>query len=318
MKNQISKNNPDISVIVPVFCNEGELHAFFDEILTTVIQKNSEKLFELVFIDDGSKDNSLKELLEIKSNFPEMIIKIIKFTRNFGQVSALYAGYQVAQGECIINISADLQDPPRLINTMIEAYFNEGFPIVVFYRESREDDIGSKITSSFFYNLIRKLSFSNMPSGGFDFVLLSKPVRDIIIKIDEANPFWQGQILWTGYPVKFLPYSRRKRKIGKSKWSLAKKITYMIDGVTSYSNTPMRFMTYIGALIALFGFIYGFILLIIYFFGNTPFKGWTPIMMLILFFSGIQILMIGIIGEYLWRTLDQVRKRDRYIIEKIY
>jgi polyisoprenyl-phosphate glycosyltransferase len=312
------QDKPDISIVVPVYCNEGELHQFFSEVLTSVINRNKERLWEVIFIDDGSKDNSLKELIEIKNKFSEIKIRIIKFTRNFGQVSALYAGYQAAQGECVVNISADLQDPPNLINKMIEAFYNEGFPIVVFYRESREDGIGNKITSSFFYNLIKKLSFDNMPDGGFDFVLISREVRDIIIKIDETNPFWQGQILWTGYPVKFLPYSRMKRRIGKSKWTLSKKITYLIDGVTSYSNTPIRLMTYIGAIIALAGFVYGIVLLILYFLGDTPFKGWTPIMMLILFFSGIQILMIGIIGEYLWRTLDQVRKRDRYIIEQTF
>ncbi|MFA5410234.1 MAG: glycosyltransferase, partial [Candidatus Omnitrophota bacterium] len=134
----------------------------------------------------------------------------------------------------------------------------------------------------------------------------------------EANPFLQGQILWTGYKIKFLPYKRKKREIGESKWTFSKKVTYLIDGVMGYSYLPLRMMSFIGMIVAFAGFLYAIVVLIARIIGNIPAKGWAPLMIVILVLSGIQMLMLGIIGEYLWRTLNQVRRRQNYIIEKIY
>ena len=156
-----------------------------------------------------------------------------------------------------------------------------------------------------------------MPLGGFDFVSISSRVRDVLLRNKESNPFWQGQILWTGFKIHFIPYVRQKREHGKSKWTFSKKLKYLIDGVLSYSYFPIRFISFCGLLTFLIGIIYSIIIIIQYFLGNYPFQGWTPIMILILLIGGLQLFMLGIIGEYLWRTLDQTRQRELFIIDVI-
>jgi len=305
------------TIIVPVYFNEGELLNTFNELKNKVIDKNPDLKGEIIFIDDGSKDQSFFELLEILKHNASLV-KVIKLTRNFGQDSALLAGYHHSTGECIINISADLQDPPELINDMLKYYFDEKYQIVICTRDGRDESFIRKITSRFFYYIMRLLCFPNMPKGGFDYILISKVVKEIIFSKNEASFSWQGSILWSGFDIKFIPYKRRERLIGKSRWTFAKKIKMLIDGILAYSYFPIRAMSVIGLLVAVSGFIYALDIIIEWFFGNVPFTGWAPIMVLILVLSGFQMLMLGVIGEYLWRALDQVRNRAPYIIEKIY
>jgi len=306
----------DYSIIIPVYCNEGSLKDLYQTIQTDVVQQNIDKSHELIFIDDGSDDRSFDILLELKENDPEHV-KLIKFTRNFGQVSAVLAGYQHARGDCIVNISADLQDPPRLISKMLSAYFDEQYDIVICYRQSRDESFFRKFTSGLFYQTMKKLSFPDMPSGGFDYFLMSRRVRDQILSNKETNPFIQGKILWTGFNKKWIPYERARRKSGTSKWTFSKKIKYLIDGVLGYSYLPLRLMSLVGMCISILGFIYALVILFSKIFGGIPIAGWAPLMIIILILSGIQMLMLGIIGEYLWRALDQVRNRPPFIIEKI-
>lgn len=307
----------DYSIVIPVFYNEGTLKRTFNIIQDEVVQKNKEMSWELIFIDDGSGDGSLKEILALRDENPHAKIKIIKFMRNFGQVSAIAAGYQIAKGKCIINISADLQDPPELINQMLDYFYNDQYEVVVCTRESREESFFTRKTSSIFYSIMKKLSFANMPVGGFDFVLISAKVKDVILSCTEANPFWQGQILWPGYKVKFVSYKRRKREVGISRWTFSKKIKYLIDGIMSYSYFPLRLISSTGIILSMVGFLYAVIIFVLRILGNIP-TGWAPLMIVILVLSGVQMIMLGVIGEYLWRTLDQVRNRPPYVIEKIY
>ena len=306
----------DYSIIIPVYYNEGSIEKTFQTISEKVISKNSGLNCEVIFIDDGSKDNSYNEISDLREKHPDLI-KSIKLTRNFGQVSAIYAGYHHAKGKCLINISADLQDPSELMNEMLDYHFKDNYEIVVCTREEREESYLRRKTSAIFYKMIKKLSFPNMPIGGFDFVLISGKVKDLLLEQYEVNPFWQGQLLWTGYRTKFIPYKRRGREVGKSRWTFSKKIKYLIDGVASYSYFPVRIMSVLGCIIALSGFVYAAVIVLAKIFGSTPFKGWAPIMILILVLSGIQMLMIGILGEYLWRVLDQVRGRKPYVLEKV-
>ena len=219
-----NKNNRiHISVIIPVYFNEGSLVLLTEKLKKVLYKYDKDVSYELIFIDDGSKDNSFSELLTLRESDRDHI-KLIKFTRNFGQVPAIYAGYKYANGDAIINISADLQDPPELIFEMLNYFFNEKYDIVICTRENRKEPLYRKITSKIFYKLINWLSFSNMPTGGFDYVLISNKVKEKIIKTNESNPFWQGQILWTGFDIKFIPYTRRNREVGESKWTFAKKV----------------------------------------------------------------------------------------------
>lgn len=307
----------DYSIVIPVFCNQGTLKKTHKVIQDEIIQYNKSKSYELIFIDDGSYDSSFEELIQLKKQYPENI-KIIKFTRNFGQISAILAGYQYTRGKCIINISADLQEPPELVNEMLNYHYKDNYDIVIGTRDSRDESFFRSKTSNIFYRIIKKLIFPNMPKGGFDSVLISDKVKKVVLNENDSNPFWQGQILWTGYKIKFIPYKRKKREVGKSKWTFSKKLKYLIDGVMSYSYFPLRTMSITGLIISLLGFIYAVVIVFARIFGKVQIYGWAPIMILILVLSGIQMLMIGVIGEYLWRTLDQVRNRQKYIIEEIY
>lgn len=311
------ENMKDISIIIPVYFNEGSISQTINTINELVIKTLKNKTFEIICIDDGSKDHSFKEILMLKKQYGALI-KVLKFTRNFGQINAIMAGYRLANGKCMINISADMQDPPELMLKMIDAFFNEQTPVVIGVRETRDESLFRKKTSNFFYLLMQKLNFSNMPLGGFDYALLGREVVDIICSSNEINPFWQGQILFTGYPIKFISYERKKREIGTSKWTFSKKIKYLIDGVLGYSYLPLRVMTITGIFIFIAGVIYAGFIFVSYFLGNSPFTGWAPLMISLLILSGLQMLSLGIIGEYLWRTLDQVRNRKPYVIEKVY
>ena len=312
------KNDGSVSysIVIPVFQNEGSINDVFYKIKENVIDQNHNYSCEIIFVDDGSTDKSFELLSELHNKYPELIV-IVKLTRNFGTYPAIIAGYEKARGNCIINISADLQDPPELINQMLSSYFDESFNIVICHRNSRDESAYRSITSKIFYGTIRKYCFPEMPKGGFDFILISQKVKNEILLDLEADFFLQGKILWTGYQIKFIPYKRLKRKEGKSQWTFSKKLKWFIDAVMSYSFFPIRFISLIGVVIALIGFFYALVVLFQRLFTEDYIYGWSPIVILILILSGFQLLMLGVIGEYVWRTLSQARDRAKYVIEKI-
>lgn len=303
-----------ISIVIPVYYNAGSIHLTYSRIIGVIENHSKVTDYEIIFVEDGSKDSSFTEILKIVDENPR--VKVIKFTRNFGQVPAIYAGYKKSTGDIVITLSADLQDPPELISQMIDQYLSSGSDIVICSRKDRDETYFRKATSAFFYAIMRRLSFENMPNGGFDFVLINRKVINHLNSLNEANIFWQGQLLWSGFPITFIPYTRQKREIGKSRWTFGKKIKYLIDGVMGYSFAPIRFITLLGLLIFFAGLIYSGFILYNYFQGASPFNGWTPLMMVSLLLGGFQLLVLGVIGEYVWRTLDQVRNRPLFIVEK--
>jgi len=309
--------NFDCTIVVPIYFNQHSIAPLYESFREKVFSKNNLK-FQTIFVNDGSKDKSLEILFSIKEKYPDESIKIIDLSRNFGQVSAVFAGYEHANSKCIINISADMQDPPEIMNLMLSEFIDNESPIVIGVRESRDEGFFRRITSYIFYTLMKKLSFDNMPKRGFDYALLSSDVIIELLKSKDANPFWQGQILWTGFDIVQIPYHRKKRHSGTSKWTFSKKLTYLIDGVLGYSFLPLRLISIIGVVIALMGFLYSIVIFISKLFGGIPVEGWAPIMITILLLSGTQMIMLGVIGEYLWRTLSQTRNRKAYIVKKVY
>lgn len=307
-------NKIELSIIIPVYYNEGSISLTYSTLKNKILNNFPNLLYEIIFIDDGSKDNSYKEMCEVKENNDD--VKLIKLTKNFGQVAAFYAGYTYSQGNGILNIAADLQEPPELIISMIKSFINKEAMIIAGKRIERDESYYRTKTSQIFYNMMRKLSFSNMPNGGFDIVLLDKKVKNFILDSKEANPFWQGQILWSGYSIKFIPYNRLKREIGKSKWSFSKKMKYLLDGILNYSYAPLRFFSVVGIISFFLGLLYAFIILISYFLGKSPFNGWAPLMIIILVFSGLQLMVTGLIGEYLWRTFEQSKNRPKFLVNE--
>lgn len=298
-----------LSFVIPVFRNEGSIFPTYEKIKNLLIKLNLD--YEFIFVNDGSDDNSIFELVNIHNE--DNKVKVLSFSRNFGQVPAIIAGMKEVTGDAAISLSADLQEPVELIESMITKW-KAGNEIVICHRVDREDSFIANNTSAVFYKLI-KISNPKMPKGGFDFLLIDKKALIYFNEIDERNRFFQGDILWLGFNTAFIPYNRLKRTIGKSQWTLSKKMKYFIDGLLNTSYVPIRLMSLIGIIISLLGFIYSFVIAYNRFFNNTPFDGWAPIMILILIIGGLIMLMLGIIGEYVWRTYDETRKRPIYIIK---
>lgn len=303
-----------ISIIIPVYRNEGSINPTYINLKAVLEDVSDTYEYEIIFINDGSDDNSLDKLLSIKKI--DSHVKVIDFVRNFGQVSAIHAGFEDAKGDMLVSISADMQDPPTLILDMLKKW-EEGYKVVACSRVDREDDLISILTSKIFYRLM-KVSVPKMPAGGFDYFLLDKTVYKNIIGLNERNSFLQGDILWFGYEPYFIEYKRLKRNLGRTQWTIGKKIKYFIDGLINTSYLPIRFMSFIGLITSIMGLMYSITVFLIWLFKGTPFKGYAPIMMVLLITSGLIMVMLGVIGEYLWRTYDEVRKRQKYIIKDRY
>lgn len=310
---------PDYSIVIPVYYNEGCLIPLMRSLGAALVQEEPNHFGEVIFVDDGSGDGSLSELLQLQREFPG-VVTVIKLSRNFGQSNAQIAGYQHARGKCVITMSADGQEPPELIHDMLKGFFAENYDIVICARAARKESFYRKITSRLYFYLMGRLAFRNMPKGGFDCWLMSRRAMDVFVRNLDAHPSGQGQVLWMGFRTKVLPYSRRPRLAGASRWTFGRKLTSFLDGILAYSFAPIRIMALVGCAIALLGFAYaGAILIGKLFFNNpTPAKGWAPLMVLILVLGGFQMIMLGLIGEYLWRTLAEVRRRDLYVIDAVY
>ena len=298
-----------LSFVIPVFRNEGSIKPTFEKLLDLVKSLNIS--YEFIFVNDGSDDNSLGELIDLHQQ--DKNVKVISFSRNFGQVAAVIAGLKEVTGDAVVSMSADLQEPITLIENMIDRW-KAGNEIVICHRVDREDSFIANNASKVFYKLMKYVN-PKMPKGGFDFLLIDKKAVNVLNQIDERNRFFQGDILWLGFNTSFIPYSRLKRTIGKSQWTLSKKLKYFIDGLLNTSYIPIRLMSLIGIGISFLGFIYAIVIAYNRFINNTPFDGWAPIMITILIVGGLIMLMLGIIGEYVWRTYDETRKRSIYIIK---
>jgi len=305
-------NKKLISVLIPVYMNEGSLHETYVKVAGVLKQMSGEYDYEMVFINDGSRDNSFGELQEIAKLDDN--VRLVNFTRNFGQQAALYAGFETARGDAMVTLSADLQDPPELIIDMVKKW-EEGFKVVAGRRKGREDKLIAKLSSKMFYYIINK-TVPLMPRGGFDYFLLDRLVYKRAFELDDRNNFLQCDILWMGYQPYFIDYTRRKRTVGRSQWSTSKKIKAFIDGIINTSYLPIRLMSLIGITTSVLGFLYSIAVFLSWLFKDTPFSGYTPIMMALLILCGLIMTMLGIIGEYLWRSYDQVRGRPRYVIKK--
>src|ERR1043166_673680 len=305
----VQMHRPDFSIVIPVYHNGGGLTRLFESLVASVLEKNVNRLAEVIFVDDGSADGSLAELRQIQERFPT-VVTILKLTRNFGQAGAMLAGFKYAKGRCIITMSADGQEPADMINEMLKGFFEEGYDIVICARQGRDESPYRIITSQVFFYLMRRLTFPNMPNEGFDFWLLSDRALEVILRNADAHPSFQGYTLWTGFKTKVLYYRRRERLAGRSRWTFGQKFTAFLDRIMSFSFAPIRLMSLAGCVFALLGFAYaGWIIHDTLVLGN-PVRGWSPIMVMILVIGGFQMIMLGVIGEYLWRTLAQVRRRD--------
>jgi dolichol-phosphate mannosyltransferase len=301
------------SIIIPVYRNQETVEPLFRALKDVLSHTNGQHDAHFIFVNDGSDDDSLTVLEKLCAQNPG--ITVLSLSRNFGQVPAILAGLDHASGDGILIMSADLQDPVDLIPKMIAAW-ESGAEVVVAHRRTRNDPFADKAASRFFYRLMR---FSNLklPDGGFDFVLLDQKAHQALKMIKGRNRFLQGDILWIGFDTRYIPYDREARKTGKSQWKLGRKLKYFIDGVLSTSYWPIRLMSFIGLLTALSSFAYVLIIVYMRLMHQTPFNGWAPIMVIMLFLGGMVMIMLGVIGEYVWRIFDEVRGRPDYIVKDL-
>ncbi|WP_340026060.1 glycosyltransferase family 2 protein [Paenibacillus sp. FSL K6-1096] len=303
-----------LSIVVPIYFNELNIPHTIPRLqeLENIIPDCD---FEFVFVDDGSKDNSFSLLMEAKRQDPR--IKIIKLSRNFGSMSAIQAGLNYTTGDCVGIIAADLQDPPELFKEMIE-HWRSGKKVVLATREDREESFSQKLFSNTYYYLLEKFALKGYPTGGFDFLLIDKQVVHEVVRIQEKNTNIMSLIYWLGHDQEQIPYVRQERKLGKSRWTLSKKVKLFIDSFVSFSYSPIRFMSFIGVITAILSFLYGVFVIVGTLSGFIELQGWTTIIALITFLLGIIMIMLGIIGEYLWRILDESRERPSYVIDQTF
>jgi polyisoprenyl-phosphate glycosyltransferase len=299
-----------ISFVVAVYHNEGAIAKTHEKIQSIFASELTAHVYEIVFVDDGSEDGSLAEILELRKRDPH--IKVITFTRNFGQMAAMLAGFKEATGDAVVNISADLQDPVELIPQMVDSW-SGGSEIVICHRTDRSDTLLAKLFSSLAYGVLR-ISLPSIPSGGFDFVLMDRKVMDSFNAVDVRHRFFQGDLLWTGYRTSFIPYARLKRTIGKSQYNFGKKLKNFLDAVLDASYLPIRFISLLGLVTSALGVLYSATIVVSWLRGETPFAGWAPLMIAILMVGGLIMVMLGVIGEYVWRINEEVRKRPNYVV----
>ena len=306
----------DFSVILPVYHNEGSLLDVIKEIQDRVFRQLPALKGEILLIDDGSQDDSWSKICQIQRENPD-VVRAVKLSRNFGQAQAVWCGMERASGRAVCIMSADGQDPAEMVAKMLQLHFEGGHEIVIGTRAEREEVAYRRWTSRFFYTLMRAMAFPNMPEGGFDFMVLGRRAVDALMPTLESHAFFQGKVLQLGFSPVFVPYTRRARLHGTSRWGFGRKITYLLDGVIGNSFVPIRVMSLAGIILALAGFAYAGLIFVDRLAYGNPIKGWAPLMIVVLIIGGFQMLMLGVIGEYVWRVLALVKKQAPYVVEAV-
>jgi polyisoprenyl-phosphate glycosyltransferase len=301
-----------ITVVVPVYWNEATLPALVERLRAVADELQPDEL-EMLFVDDGSGDDSYA-LLRAEGERDERV-QVVRLSRNFGSNAAILAGLTYARGDAIAVIAADLQDPPELIPQLVREW-QDGAEVVVAARRSRDDPFFSRLLSSMFNRLFRRFVFRDFPAGGFDFLLVSRRVARVLADMAERNSYIFGQAMWVGFERRVVEYDRTARAGGRSRWTLGKKAKYFVDAFTAFSYVPIRAASLLGFVLALAGFLYAAVLIVLRFTGaisNAP--GFAALAVLILVAAGAQLVVIGIIGEYLWRVLEESRRRPAFIVD---
>ena len=305
------KSDFKVSVIVPVFNEEGCLLTLVSRVVM-VIEKYSD--YEILFIDDGSRDNTLTVLRKLHAGNKK--INFLSFSRNFGHQNALRAGTLYASGDCIVSLDGDLQHPPELIPDLITKW-KEGFDIVYTIRkDEKKIPVLKRVMSVLFYKLMNAISDMNFEHGEADFRLLDKNAAAELNNLNENAIFFRGMVKWLGFEQIGIEYTPDDRTWGKTKYSHKKMFALAISGITSFSIKPLRISTIIGISIAFLSILYGIYALYIKFFTDNSIEGWTSVFFMVTFIGGIQLIILGIIGEYIGNIFLESKKRPHYIIEE--
>jgi dolichol-phosphate mannosyltransferase len=267
--------------------------------------------WEIIFVDDGSTDSTVERILALREKDPRVCV--LQLSRNFGSYAAIKAGFDYARGDACITISADLQDPPELFRSFT-ARWQEGYHIVWGVREQRDDPWSKRVMANLFYRLIRRLALADLPEHGMDCGLFDRKVVDTFRQIRDKNSITFMTIYWMGFRQARIPYRRQSRQFGTSKWPVGRRIKSALDVITAFSYLPVRISSYLGLIISTIAFIAAVVVLFNRIVLGIGGWGWPSLMITLLFLGGIQMLMLGIIGEYLWRINSEVRDRPQYIV----
>ncbi len=298
-----------LSIIVPFFNEEKGVKEFHNNLVESL---NWIEKYEIIFINDGSTDYTLQIIKEIAGSDN---LKYLSFSRNFGHQSAITAGINHAVGDYIVIMDGDGQDPPELLQELY-AKAQEGFDVVYAKRKKRKgESFFKKVTASIFYRLLKKLTSVDIPVDTGDFRIISRRIKLEFEKMNETNKFIRGMVSWVGYKQTYIEYDRVERKVGETKFGFSKMFNFAVDGLTSFSTVPLKLILYLGVITSVISFFLILIALLTFLFGQTV-RGWTSMQISILFFSGIQLFSLGLIGQYLGRIFDEVRNRPYYIVEE--
>lgn len=302
-----------LSVIVPCFNEQDSVDIFYKEIINYLHDLHS--LYEIIFIDDGSRDNTLekiKNLSELDNN-----VKYISFSRNFGKEAALYAGLKKSEGDYVVVMDVDLQDPPKLLPKMLEIIQKCEYDIVGTRRVSRK---GEPVIRSFFarlfYKFINAVSDIKLVDGARDYRLMTRQVTDSILELDEYNRFSKGLFTWVGFKTYWIEYENIERAVGETSWSFWGLLKYSIEAIVSFSTVPLSLSTFFGVLFSLLSFVAILFIILKNLLYSNPVPGWPSTVCLILFVSGIQLISIGILGKYLEKTYIETKNRPIFIIKE--
>jgi polyisoprenyl-phosphate glycosyltransferase len=304
------KARPLCSVIVPV-CNESaNIHILYERIQEAVAGLDAD--WELLFVDDGSWDDSFDILVELHRMRPE--VRALRLSRNFGSHIAIAAGLDHASGDLAIIMAADMQDPPEVLPALFERW-KAGCDIVWGVRQDRDDPLTNRLWSWAFYTLIRRIALPDYPKGGTgSFCLIDRMVIEAFQQLRERNRVTFGLLSWVGFRQEHVPYRRERRHAGRSGWTSGRRVKAALDTIASFSYFPIRLISYIGICVSLLSVVGALYVLLTALFFARPVAGWPSLMVVVLFLGGVQLITLGIIGEYLWRSLDESKQRPLYFI----
>ena len=301
-----------ISIVIPVYFNEDNLPPLYEDIKKKLLTR-ADYEWEIVMVNDGSQDNSWQVMQRLAEADPR--IRIYSLSRNFGSHAAILAGLSKCTGDCAVVKAADLQEPTELVLEMVKSW-RRGNNVVLAVRQDRQEGKGQTLFANLYYWMVRKVALPEMPKGGFDVYLLDRKVINVLMQLDERNSALTGQILWSGFKTDKVYYTRLQREIGKSHWTLKKKIRLVADTLFSFSTLPISVVSLIGTLSCIGALIWAAFVVVFKLAGLIDVSGWTTLFMFNLFSFGIIMLTLGILGGYLWRTFDASRNRPPYIIEE--
>ncbi len=302
------------SIVVPVYNEEEVIHETYRRL--TEVMRSTKEAYELLFVNDGSRDRTAEIIKEYSKQDPAVVL--LDFARNFGHQIAITAGMDYARGEAVVVIDADLQDPPELILEMIEKW-EQGFDVVYAKRTKRKGETYfKKQTAAMFYRFLRAMTDIDIPLDTGDFRLLDRKVCNQMNSIQEKNRFVRGLVSWVGFKQIAVEYERDERLAGESKYPLKKMLKLSMDGITSFSYKPLKLASYAGVTLSGIGFIYLLVVLYLKLFTESTITGWSSLIVIQLFFSGIILIILGMIGEYIGRIYDETKNRPLYIVREKY